>query len=147
MVRISWWMAADRGLVVSLNRLRRLSLTIQQRESVSTRCHLLEKYLVEKTTLSAQSFLVMVGDTSIPKPIKVDGAGMPRILLCSAYLAPLILQSLGEKVEVPEHHKAYPPLPEPYKITQERLERCRELSTDWMISDLEIEEKSAELGK
>lgn len=72
---------------------------------------------------------------------------MPRILLSSAYLAPLILGALGRKVEVPEHHKAYPPLPEPYKITEERLERCRGLSEDWMKSAAELEEKSAELGK
>jgi hypothetical protein len=72
---------------------------------------------------------------------------MPRILLCSAYLAPLILESLGQKVEVPEHHKAYPPLPVPFKITQERLEKCRELSFEQKMSALEIEENSAELGK
>ena len=72
---------------------------------------------------------------------------MPRILLSAAYLAPLILGSLGGTVEVPEHHKAYPPLPEPFKITQERLEKCRELAVTGEMSKVEIEEKSAELGK
>ena len=48
---------------------------------------------------------------------------MPRILLSAAYIAPLVLESLGLPVETPECAQAFPPLPEPFKLTAQRLSK------------------------
>lgn len=52
-----------------------------------------------------------------------NGHGMPRILLSAAYIAPLVLESLGLPVETPSVALTFPPLPEPFKLTSERLAR------------------------
>ena len=48
---------------------------------------------------------------------------MPRILLSAAHLAPLILQSLNLSTKMPDLVEPYPPLPLPFKLTAERLDR------------------------
>lgn len=51
------------------------------------------------------------------------GHGMPRILLSAAHLAPLVLESLDVQMMTPSLVKPYPPLPLPFKLTAERLDR------------------------
>lgn len=51
------------------------------------------------------------------------GHGMPRILLSTAHLAPLVLQGLKvEKFEAPALTSKYPSLPRPFVVTAKRLE-------------------------
>lgn len=57
-----------------------------------------------------------------------SGHGMPRILLSAAHMAPLVLESLGLEHSQPLLASAYPPLPEPFRTTAERIERLQ--STD-----------------
>lgn len=51
-----------------------------------------------------------------------NGHGMPRILLSTAYITPLVLTELGVKWTAPKLVKEYPPLPEPFVATAERIE-------------------------
>jgi hypothetical protein len=51
--------------------------------------------------------------------------GMPRILLSTASIAPLILDSIGMKFTPPALVATYPPLPKPFKLTMERLKRLQ----------------------
>lgn len=50
---------------------------------------------------------------------------MPRILLSTAHVAPLILQSLGVAHTLPEVVTTYPPLPQPFHATAERIRRLQ----------------------
>ena len=56
------------------------------------------------------------------------GHGMPRILLSAAHIAPLVLESLGFDYNLPSLASAYPPLPQPFHVTAERVQRLQ--STD-----------------
>ena len=47
--------------------------------------------------------------------------GMPRILLSTAHLAPLILDALGMKYYTPSLVAPYPPLPKPFQATAEHI--------------------------
>lgn len=47
--------------------------------------------------------------------------GMPRILLSTAHLAPLILDALRMKYCTPSLVAPYPPLPKPFQATAERI--------------------------
>jgi hypothetical protein len=49
------------------------------------------------------------------------GHGMPRILLSTAHITPLILEDLGTQWAAPELVSAYPPLPEPFVVTEKRV--------------------------
>ncbi|KAH8597734.1 FAD dependent oxidoreductase-domain-containing protein [Bisporella sp. PMI_857] len=55
------------------------------------------------------------------------GHGMPRILLSTAYIVPLILTSLGVESRSPALVAPYPPLPKPFHITTERIERLQKI--------------------
>lgn len=50
-----------------------------------------------------------------------NGHGMPRILLSTAYITPLVLTELGVKWTAPKLVEKYPPLPEPFVATAERI--------------------------
>lgn len=52
---------------------------------------------------------------------------MPRILLSTAHVTPLILTSLGKEYTPPALTASYPPLPKPFHITTERIERLQEV--------------------
>jgi hypothetical protein len=49
--------------------------------------------------------------------------GMPRILLSTAHITPLILQTLAVKFVTPPMLARYPPLPQPFQVTRERIDR------------------------
>jgi hypothetical protein len=46
---------------------------------------------------------------------------MPRILLSSAHIAPLVLEATGFEHSRPQLAAAFPDLPEPFHVTAERL--------------------------
>lgn len=50
-----------------------------------------------------------------------NGHGMPRILLSTAHITPLVLTELGIKWTAPKLVEKYPPLPEPFVATAERI--------------------------
>ncbi|KAF9881472.1 FAD dependent oxidoreductase [Colletotrichum karsti] len=50
-----------------------------------------------------------------------SGHGMPRILLSTAHITPLILDSLGAKYSAPAMVAPFPPLPEPFHASAERV--------------------------
>lgn len=54
-------------------------------------------------------------------------SGMPRILLSTAHIAPLILSSLGIDSVAPRLLAPYPPLPKPFELTAERMERLQKI--------------------
>lgn len=56
-----------------------------------------------------------------------DGKGMPRILLSTAHITPLILDYLGVKSTPPSLVAPYPPVPKPFQITKDRVERLRKV--------------------
>jgi hypothetical protein len=53
---------------------------------------------------------------------------MPRILLSTAHIIPDVLDSLGFEYMQPALVAPYPPLPKPFHVTAERVERLQ--STD-----------------
>lgn len=55
-----------------------------------------------------------------------NGHGMPRILLSTAHITPLILEELGVKWTAPDLVASYPPLPEPFVVTDERVKAFTE---------------------
>lgn len=52
--------------------------------------------------------------------------GMPRILLSTAHIAPLVLDSLGVAYSQPQLAATYPPLPHPFHCTPERIEKLQD---------------------
>lgn len=54
------------------------------------------------------------------------GHGMPRILLSTAHLTPLVLDSLGIKWTTPALVTQYPPLPKPFVVTAKRVEMLQD---------------------
>lgn len=57
------------------------------------------------------------------------GHGMPRILLSTAHLTPLVLDSLGVKWTAPSLVASYPPLPRPFLVTGKRVEALQDVDT------------------
>jgi hypothetical protein len=55
-----------------------------------------------------------------------NGHGMPRILLSTAHITPLILEELRIKWTAPELVAAYPTLPEPFVVTEKRIKAFTE---------------------
>ena len=66
---------------------------------------------------------------------------MPRILLSSAHIAPLVLASLGVTVTTPSIATDFPPLPEPFKITTARLAKLHDRNL------AKLKEKAVEVAK
>lgn len=52
---------------------------------------------------------------------------MPRILLSTAHITPLILTSLGIDYNPPTLVAPYPPLPKPFHLTKERVETLQKV--------------------
>jgi hypothetical protein len=50
---------------------------------------------------------------------------MPRILLSTANITPSILESIGFSHSVPALAAPYPPLPKPFRVTKERVEKLQ----------------------
>jgi hypothetical protein len=55
---------------------------------------------------------------------------MPRILLSSAHIAPLVLEAIGFEHAKPRLAASYPPLPKPFQVTAERVARLQDTDTD-----------------
>jgi hypothetical protein len=55
--------------------------------------------------------------------------GMPRILLSSAHIAPLVLDAIGFEHTQPRLAKSYPALPEPFNATADRLAKLQVTDT------------------
>ncbi|WVQ99100.1 hypothetical protein IAU59_006232 [Kwoniella sp. CBS 9459] len=55
------------------------------------------------------------------------GHGMPRILGSTAHLAPLVLSALGIQSTTPSTATIFPPLPEPFHATEERVQRLQSI--------------------
>lgn len=69
------------------------------------------------------------------------GHGMPRILLATAHLAPIVLDSLGVTWTAPALVKDYPPIPEPFVVTGKRVD---DLQSADMQADYEADIKEHE---
>lgn len=52
---------------------------------------------------------------------------MPRILLSTAHITPLVLTFLGVEFTPPPLVAPYPPLPEPFRVTTERVQRLQKV--------------------
>lgn len=57
------------------------------------------------------------------------GHGMPRILLSTAHLTPLVLDSLGVEWSAPALVKEYPPIPAPFVVTANRVAALQGVDT------------------
>ncbi|KAF1938601.1 DAO-domain-containing protein [Clathrospora elynae] len=57
------------------------------------------------------------------------GHGMPRVLLSAAHITPLVLESLGVEYDQPPLAAPFPPLPQPFRATAERIERLQNTDT------------------
>ncbi|KAK5105869.1 hypothetical protein LTR62_001956 [Meristemomyces frigidus] len=53
------------------------------------------------------------------------GHGMPRILLSTAHITPLVLDSLGMEYKQPTLTAPYPALPRPFHVSAERVEKLQ----------------------
>lgn len=56
------------------------------------------------------------------------GHGMPRVLGSAAHITPLVLESLGFEYSQPLIAASFPPLPQPFRTTAERIERLQDTS-------------------
>ncbi|WVQ80116.1 hypothetical protein IAT38_002217 [Cryptococcus sp. DSM 104549] len=73
------------------------------------------------------------------------GHGMPRILGSTAHVAPLLLTSLNIPHSTPKAATAFPPLPEPFLVTPERVERLQHVDAQAKFrASVESTKKSAE---
>ena len=54
---------------------------------------------------------------------------MPRILLSTAHITPLVLKSLDFEYSRPLLASPFPPLPQPFQVTAERVERLQYTDT------------------
>ncbi|KAF2028091.1 nucleotide-binding domain-containing protein [Setomelanomma holmii] len=61
-----------------------------------------------------------------------SGHGMPRILLSSAHIAPLILDAIGFQHSQPRLAASYPALPQPFHVTAERIAKLQATDIDAM---------------
>lgn len=52
---------------------------------------------------------------------------MPRILLSTAHVTPLILDALGVQYSAPSLVASYPPLPKPFSATSERIDSLQKV--------------------
>lgn len=60
---------------------------------------------------------------------------MPRILLSSAHLAPLVLDAIGFQHSTPQllASASYPALPEPFQVTEERIAKLQGTDPESML--------------
>ena len=62
--------------------------------------------------------------------VRLTAAGMPRILLSTAHIIPGVLDSLGFEHQQPALVAPYPPLPKPFVVTAERVQRLQNTDLD-----------------
>lgn len=78
------------------------------------------------------------------------GHGMPRILLSTAHLTPLVLDSVGVRWTAPALVKQYPPLPKPFVVTAKRVELLQDFDIkaeyDEDVKNYEVSSKKNLLG-
>lgn len=60
----------------------------------------------------------------------LTSTGMPRILLSTEHIVPLVLKSLSFESSRPNLASKYPPLPKPFLVTPERVERLQSTDVD-----------------
>ena len=64
-----------------------------------------------------------------------NGHGMPRILLTTAHLAPLVLDNLGIRHSKPKMLDQAPPLPKPFILTQKRIDELHKVDVkEWQAA-------------
>lgn len=59
---------------------------------------------------------------------------MPRILLSSAHIAPLALDAIGFVFRQPRLAASYPNLPEPFRVTPERVAKLQGADIEAMFT-------------
>lgn len=62
--------------------------------------------------------------------VRLTDAGMPRILLSTAHIIPRLLDFLSFEYQQPALVTPYPPLPKPFVVTAERVERLQNTDLD-----------------
>lgn len=73
-----------------------------------------------------------------------NGHGMPRILLSTAHLVPLVLQDLGVAWTAPALTADYPPLPAPFAATAERVRALQQVDAQAVLdASVRAHEESA----
>jgi len=63
------------------------------------------------------------------------GHGMPRVLGSAAHITPLVLESLGVEYSQPLIAASFPPLPQPFHTTAERIERLQDTNLSALAED------------
>ncbi|KAI4661096.1 uncharacterized protein J4E79_004906 [Alternaria viburni] len=63
------------------------------------------------------------------------GHGMPRVLGSAAHITPLVLESLGVEYSQPLIAASFPPLPQPFRTTAERIERLQDTNLSALAED------------
>lgn len=66
-----------------------------------------------------------MGDSLFEEALGLISKGMPRILLASAHIAPLVLDAIGFQHTPPRLAAPYPALPEPFRVTKDRINMLR----------------------
>lgn len=74
------------------------------------------------------------------------GHGMPRILLSTAHLTPLVLDSLNIKWSAPALVKDFPPIPAPFVATAERVAALQGVDSQ-AVYEAEIKEQEEDAKK
>ncbi|KAJ5059252.1 FAD dependent oxidoreductase-domain-containing protein [Bipolaris maydis] len=67
------------------------------------------------------------------------GHGMPRILLSSASLAPLVLDALGLQYSPPQLAASYPALPQPFHATEHRIAKLQDTDPEKVLADYRVQ--------
>lgn len=65
--------------------------------------------------------------------------GMPRILLSSASLAPLVLDALGLQYSPPQLAASYPALPQPFHATEYRIAKLQDTNPEKVLADYRVQ--------
>lgn len=60
---------------------------------------------------------------------------MPRILLSADHVTPLVLEAIGAEYIQPLLAAAYPPLPQPFRTTPERIEGLQDTNFAAIVED------------
>jgi hypothetical protein len=69
---------------------------------------------------------------------------MPRVLGSAVHITPLVLESLGVEYSQPLIAASFPPLPQPFRTTAERIERLQDTNINALTEEYKQScEKSA----
>jgi hypothetical protein len=69
---------------------------------------------------------------------QLTNKGMPRVLGSAAHITPLILESLGVEYSQPLIAASFPPLPQPFHATAERIERLQDTNVAGMVEEYNL---------